>query len=388
MKLLQKSLLILIISLVFFDLLSQLSSLLQLFSEASITVAALVSRLSFPIAFSLGCLIANYNLFKQSKLVSIIFSCYFIALIIGSYLYISDLKILSGLRFIHGYFLSLTFCKAFSMLNFLTPRIIFKDSLRRYGMFLSAATIMLLTTSSLITEFFGIKWFYIISMFLYFFTGTVMLLLFEYLKDIGRVKSKITSFDYKLVVKSPKISINFITIFLTALAIGALTYWSAVVAPNQQSLYFSSHVLLSTMIFSVCIVFATKLSLLSHVIGYIKVYTAGFLLIALSLSSIVILDGYIFLHIPYMLFGIGIGILINSCYQSLKEVTNYPVDDIAFGIFHSSMSIGTIAGIMLSSLITSYHQSPIIFICLIIISSSIFYIRQIHQKDRGFTISS
>lgn len=387
MKLLQKSLLILIISLVFFDLLSQLSNLLQLFSEATVDVTVLVSRLTFPIAFSIGCLVANYNLFRQSKLVSIIFGCYFISLIIGSYLYVVDTNILSALRFIHGYFLALVFSKTFSMLNYLIPRISFKDSLRKYGLFLSAATIMLLTTSSLITEFFGIQWFYLISMFLYFFTGTLMLLLFEYFKDTGKVKSKITSFDYRFVIKSSKIAVNFITIFLTTLAVGTLTYWTIVVAPKQESLYLSSHLLLSTMLFSICIVFASKLSLISGIIGYIKVYTSGFLLIALSLCTIAILDGYVFLHLPYILFGIGTGILISSCYQSLKEVTSYPVDDVAFGIFHSSMVSGTVAGIMLSSSITSYRHSPIIFVSLIIISSSIFYIRHIQQRDRSFTIS-
>jgi hypothetical protein len=244
-----------------------------------------------------------------------------------------------------------------------------------------------MSASSLVSELFGMQWYYLISVFLYFFTGTLMLLLFEYLKDAGKMKSKITSFDYSYAVKSPKISVSFITIFLTALAVGTLAYWTVVAARKQESLYLSSHLLLSTMLFSICLVFASKLTLLSGIIGYINVFTSGLLLAAFSLCTIAILDGYLLLHLPYVLFGIASGMLISSCYLSLKEITSYPVDDVAFGIFHSSLVSGAIAGIMLSSLITSYRYSPVIFVSLIILSSSIFYIRHIQQSGRSYSIS-
>lgn len=387
MKLLQKSLLYIVISIVFFDLLSQFSNLILVFGDNTLPTVHLLNKLSLPIAFSLGCLIANYNLFRHSKLISIIFSCYFVAMIIGSYLYIKDITILSMLRVIHGYFLSLIFCKSFSMLNHLIPRISFKESLRKYGLFLSAATVLLISTSSLVTALFGIQWIYLISMFLYFFSGTLMLLLFNYFKDTGKMKSKITIFDYKYSFKTPKISINFVTVYITMLSIGVLVYWTLITPAKTENLLLSNHLLLSTMLLSICIVFVSKLNLISEAISYIKIYTGGFLLISLALCSIAIFDGYILLHIPYIILGIGLGILISGCYHSLKESTSYPINDVAFGIFHSLMVVGVISGISIGRIISIYRHSSIIFTSLFIISCSIFYIRQIHQSDSSFTIS-
>lgn|GEM_PF-6118332 len=387
MRLLQKSLLYIIISIVFFDLLAQLSDVIYAFNDSSASTIQMLHLLSLPLAFAIGCLIANYNLFKHSKLVSIILCCYFVAMLIGSYLYIADLKLLSGLRLIHGYFLSLIFCKSFSMLNYLTPRLSFRESFRKYGLFLSAATILLISTSSLITEVFGIQWSHLISMFLYFFSGTLMLLLFNYFKETGKMKSRITFFDYKMTIKASKISIHFITIFLTMLSIGSLLYWTVITPSKSESLFLSKHILLSSMLIASCLVFLTKLSRITESISYIKIFTAGFLLIALSLCTIAILDGFMLMHLPYLIMGLGLGILISGTYHSLKEATSYPIDDIAFGIFHSSMVAGLISGIVVSSAISIYRHSSIIFASLIIISCSIFYIRQMQHSDSSFTIS-
>ena len=387
MKLLQKSLLYIIISIVFFDLLLQLSEVIYVFNDTSASTIQIIHLLSLPIAFAFGCLVANYNLFRHSKLVSIILCCYFVAMLIGSYLYIKDLKLLTALRLTHGYFLSLIFCKSFSVLNHLTPRLSFRESFRKYGIFLSAATILLISTSSLITEVFGIQWMHLISMFLYFFSGTLMLLLSNYFKDTGKMKSKITLFDFKIAIKTSKISINFITIFITMLSIGSLLYWTMITPAKSQSLILTKHILLSSMLLATCIVFVTKLSQISEAISYIKIFTAGFLLIALSLCTIAILDGFMLMHLPYIIMGLGLGILISGTYHSLKEATSYPIDDVAFGIFHSSMIIGLISGIIVASTISIYRHSSIIFASLIIISCSIFYIRQIQNSDSSFTIS-
>ncbi len=387
MKLLQKSTLCLVISIVFFDLITQLSDLVYIFSLEAPTATQLMHRMAFPIAFSLGCLISNYNLFRHSKLVSIIFGCYFISLILGGYLYITDLRVLSILRVTHGYFLSLIFCKSFSMLNHLTPRLIFKDTLRKFGLFLTAATILLLSTSSLITEVFGIQWFYLISMFFYFFCGTLILLLFNYFREAGKMKSRITLFDFKHAIVTPKISINLVTIFITMLSLGSLVYWTIISPVKAEGIMTSRHILLSTMLAAICLVFITRLSHAAEAIGHLKAYTTGFLLIALALSSIAILDGYIFLNISYIMMGIGLGILISSGYQSLKESTSYPADDVAFGIFHSLMVLGIISGISIGNLLSIYRHSSIIFTSLLIISCSIFYIRQIQHSSSGTTIS-
>lgn len=387
MKLLQKSTLCLIIGIVFFDLLSQLSELIYYFSLEAPTTIQLINRIAFPIAFSLGCLIANYNLFRHSKLVSIIFGCYFVSLILGGYLYITDLVVLSILRVIHGYFLSLIFCKSFSMLNYLTPRLIFKDTLRKFGLFLTAATILLLSTSSLITEVFGIQWFYLISMFVYFFCGTLMLLLFNFFKETGKMKSRITLFDFKHAIITSKISINLVTIFITMLSLGSLVYWTMISPSKSEDIMTSKHILLSAMLAAICLVFISRLSLAAEAIGHIKAYTTGFLIIALALSSIAILDGYILLNLSYIMMGIGLGLLISSGYQALKENTSYPTADVAFGIFHSLMVSGILCGIFISRLLSIYRHSSIIFTSLVIICCSIFYIRQIQHSTTGTTIS-
>ncbi len=379
MKTFQKSILMVIITVVFLDLFTQLTNQQQLITLMSKTVK--IDEMAFgvyPIAFLVGCLFSGYfiNYFFHFSLISV--SLFLLGLCQGGYMIISSYKSFLYLKMVHGFLVALVLTISLTYLINLIEKEKFESEICRYFISIPIFILLLFSFNTGFLEKFEVQWTLFILMFSFIFVSILSLLLMEYLTEINIKITHQPKKQYNNSLIMPGVVYRYLTVIISGFTIGTL--FQTFINSQMFPLKFSSPLLISTFLIVLTLTLSTKLGTITNEIGEIKTMLISLLLMSFGLSLLPLLTQSVLLVVNISLFGLAYGLLIPCIWGGIKENVISSTSGLVIGLINGLHLIGYILGWIFTKSIYHQHYSPYLFNSFIIISACIFLISKIHQQ--------
>ncbi len=374
MKALQRRLLTLAVMVIFLDMLFQLGSFKMLKDfQFKLPMTNWIFLWGFPLAFILGALVAilSWNLGISSFFIGL--SMVVSALLYGGYTLTEGPDAIIFLHIIHGILLSCSMTLLLLLMIKTWSREDYRQGLCRLGLYLSLLAVGALSLNRWLSSLFTVQWGLYSVLFLYAFSGTLLMLLSSYW-NISHDHD--TSMDSRGQM-SGKISATPLLAVITATFTLGFLYQHFIYQTNEAS---STKLLALLFFISLALAFITKVGAVADVIGDSKGILMGFLLLAFSLCLFTLTEKTYFFFVPVALSGTAYGLLIPCLYGSFWSYFSSPSGSIFAVLYHILALLGAYLGYLSANAVDVQSFSPYLFICLIVISTCIPYIRSIHQE--------
>ncbi len=372
MKALQKTLLTLALTVFFLDLLNQLGSLgLPNSSPNRLPTFNWSFHWSYLLAFLIGLLLSAIIWSLEVHRTAIGISFIWTSVIYGCHTLFSSPEARLVLNWFHGIAVFINVTLLFLVLAESTKRTDFRSELCQIGSFLIIPGVCILMAAPWLSSLLNNQWNLYGLIFLYAFTGALLLFLAGYWNHPT------------LKIKLSSSKINFNTVGLSLLAVITATFtlgflYQHLILEAKESLWANFYAFLFLSILGLSL--NTRLGRIAEIIGNSKGILMGFLLLAFSLSLFTLSGSPYFKLIPTGLVGAAYGLLIPCLYDSLWDFFSSSYRVIFIGVFHLLTPLGGLLGLVSAKTIEVSLFSPYLFSCLIVISVCIPYIRKIHQE--------
>ncbi|MDN6161690.1 MAG: MFS transporter [Atopostipes sp.] len=177
--------------------------------------------------------------------------------------------------------------------------------------------------------------------------------------------------EYSSLLKNPFIIQASLAAFSLMLSNGALAF---ALPLKIETLGLNTEItglLLSVFGIVALIVFLSPLNRIYDQFRAISLIMSGFLLIALSLFLLMMVDTFFASFLAMVIYGIGFSLIFPSMNQIIKDHSAQINRGKAFGIFYAFFSLGVVIGSSLSGVISEYISSPFLFAGIIMLVTAI-----------------
>lgn len=342
------------------------------FSNDSIIFGDL--SLVFILALAIGSLVAGILLYKLNPIWLIISGLFFTVASLGGYTLANELNQLFMLRVFHGGALSLILTSSLYSIYVMTTREAFIESTILLGKVIIGASILLIPLKEFVVRVSGHQWLIFISIFVTVFTATLVTLLSKY------AYFYIRNIRVKTDTKTNSNIVNILNALLggtiSALTLGIFIYTFDDMQLSNLSL--SEGVVFYMFFFSMLVIFSSKIIHITKYIGSAKALCSGLLLLALNISLITIFQQSALLLIPIALAAIAFSLIISASFYCISEI-GFNRIKLSMGFFMGVMFFGFLIGYTMAEYNNGEAYSPLILNSIVLISSSILFIRRIHQ---------
>ncbi|WP_026478739.1 MFS transporter [Alkaliphilus transvaalensis] len=369
MRTLQKTLLVIILAIGSVDFLSQLADYQH------------ISFWLYIFAFIIGSMVTGFLMHYYSHISIIALALCLIGVIQGGYLLNPSPKIYLYFRAIHGLLLSTILTTVVSWLCNLVEKENFL-SLCKFFVPVPLFALFVLPLHQAITPMAAFHWVLFVLMFSYFFIGVLCLLLMDYLSELNKRVSTITYNKVTEILSTPTLYYYYIAVLVCGYTFATLSL--LILKTEIYSIESSQLNLLGVLLISLTLTFLTKLGGIGQHLGDMKSILMGLLLMAFGLGLLPLIKESTLLFVPMILWGLSLGILLPSILGGLSLHVTPSKQGFIIGILHFLLLIGYSVGVAITLQLNSHLYYPHFINSLLIISTSIFFIRKIHQQAESY----